>query len=59
MLKFDSVKRIAQKKQNEEESTKVEGASNTQNPKINEHEKKDKTNSTSKQPQKKHIDIKV
>ncbi len=55
----DSIKRIAQKKQNEEESTKVESASNTQNPTINEHEQKDKTNSTSKQPQKKHIDIKV
>ncbi len=55
----DSVKRIAQKKQNEEESTKVESASNTQNPTINEQEQKDKTHSTSKQPQKKHIDIKV
>ncbi len=55
----DSVKRIAQKKQNEENSTKVESASNTQNPTINEHEQKYKTKDANPPTQKKHIDIKV
>ncbi len=56
----DNVKRIAHKKEQEEENTKVESAQNSQNPNISEHQtSKAQANNQSNQGTKKHIDIKV
>lgn len=55
----DSIKRIAQKKEQEEANTKVESSQSSQNPNINEHlSKKEKPQDHSQNTQK-HIDIKV
>ena len=54
----DNVKRIAHKKEQEEENTKVENAQNSQNPNISEHQKPKAQENTPKSS-KKHIDIEV
>ncbi|MGE4547367.1 MAG: hypothetical protein AB7E28_06300 [Desulfurella sp.] len=55
----DSIRRIAQKKEQEEANTKVESAKPNENPNIHEHlSNKEKPQNNPQSPQK-HIDIKV
>jgi ABC-type Zn2+ transport system substrate-binding protein/surface adhesin len=55
----DSIKRIAQKKDQDEANTKVESAQESENPNIHEHLSKKENPQDDAKNTKKHIDIKV